>query len=101
MKPWPIGCCADLFRGNARCPHGPWDATLPMGSGDPTTTRQEHGHGAINTLVSLPALASSIADLERTRVDLARARNRLMAIRERLDQVLEQVYRQRSSGTLE
>ncbi|RDI57195.1 hypothetical protein DES45_107112 [Microvirga subterranea] len=61
----------------------------------------EPGHGMTAALVSLPAYEASLAELEEARLELAGARNRLMALRETLDQALEQAYRQQSFGPLE
>ena len=68
---------------------------------DLRSMRRENGHGAIVELVCLPALAESLADLERVRRDCKAATERLMTIRESLDRVLDDAFQRQSFGPLE
>jgi hypothetical protein len=57
--------------------------------------------GSIADLVCLPALSGTFNELEGVRRDCKAARERLMAIRESLDRVLDDAFRRQCFGPLE
>lgn len=76
----------------------------------PANAETSHGgscHGVViqsvclSDLVCLEELSDAFTALERARRDCAIARNRLMTVREALDRVLDEAFRQQSFAPLE
>jgi hypothetical protein len=60
----------------------------------------ENAHGDVTSLVCFHALHEANCDLEKARFRYRIAAHALRTIRERLDEALEQAYRQQSFGSL-